>query len=108
MAQWLQAGGARAAFYESISRKTREWSSDRRGGDWHCADALAMAWVLAPDGALETAARPVEVALAHGPARGVTVVDWQRQLGRPDNATLLLRYDRPRFEALVRAALQAG
>ncbi|MCD9027092.1 nucleoside hydrolase [Luteimonas sp. BDR2-5] len=106
--EWMQAGGARAAFYEAISRKTREWSADRRGDDWHCADALAMAWVLAPDGALEATRRPMDVVLDHGPARGATLVDWQRQLDRADNARILLRYDRPRFEAMVRAALQAG
>ncbi|WP_101925738.1 MULTISPECIES: nucleoside hydrolase [Luteimonas] len=105
---WMQAGGTRATFYEAISRKTRDWSADRRGDDWHSADALAMAWVLAPDGALETAERPVDVVLAPGPARGVTLVDWQRQLGLPDRARILLRYDRPRFEAMIRAALQAA
>ncbi|UNK43121.1 nucleoside hydrolase [Luteimonas sp. S4-F44] len=105
---WMQAGGTRADFYEAISRKTREWSADRRGDEWHSADALAMAWVLAPDGVLETVTRPVDVVLDHGPARGATIVDWQRQLGRPDNATILMRYDRMRFHALVREALQAA
>ena len=105
---WMRAGGERAGFYEAISRKTREWSADRRGDDWHSADALAMAWVLAPEGAEETVARPVDVVIDHGPARGATIVDWQRQLGRPDNATMLMRYDRDRFHTLVRQALQAG
>lgn len=105
---WMHAGGERARFYEAISRKTREWSADRRGDDWHSADALAMAWVLAPEGAEETVTRPIDVVTDHGPARGATIVDWQRQLGRPDNATLLMRYDRDRFHALVRQALQAG
>ena len=105
---WMRAGGERAGFYEAISRKTREWSADRRGDDWHSADALAMAWVLAPEGAEETVTRPVDVVIDHGPARGATIVDWQRQLGRPDNATMLMRYDRDRFHTLVRQALQAG
>lgn len=105
---WMHAGGERAGFYEAISRKTREWSADRRGDDWHSADALAMAWVLAPEGAEDTVTRPIDVVIDHGPARGATIVDWQRQLGRPDNATMLMRYDRDRFHALVRQALQAG
>ena len=104
---WMRAGGERAGFYEAISRKTREWSADRRGDDWHSADALAMAWVLAPEGAEETVTRPIDVVTDHGPARGATIVDWQRQLGRPDNATMLMRYDRDRFHTLVREALQA-
>src|SRR5690606_25581331 len=106
--EWLRAGGEVAAFYEAISRKTREWSADRRGDDWHSADGLAMAYALQPDGALEAAERPLAVALEGPHARGATLVDWQRQTGRPDRARILLRYDQARFEGLVRAALGAA
>jgi len=105
---WMQQGGARAQFYEAISRKTREWSADRRGDDWHSADALAMAWMLSPEDAVEVVERPVEVVIDQGPARGATLVDWQRQLGRPDNARILMRFDRARFHALLKHALQTG
>jgi purine nucleosidase len=105
--RWLQAGSARAEFYERISRKTRNWSADRRGAYWHSADGLAMAYALAPEGALEAVARPVEIGLDHGPARGATIVDWNRQTGRADAAMILLRYDQPRFEAMMEAALAA-
>ncbi|RPE74829.1 nucleoside hydrolase [Vulcaniibacterium tengchongense] len=105
---WLRADSPRARFYERISRKTREWSADRRGAYWHSADGLAMAYALHPDGAVETAARPVSVELEGRHARGATVVDWQRQSGRPDRFRILLRYDQARFEGLVRAALAAG
>ncbi|MCW5581603.1 MAG: nucleoside hydrolase [Luteimonas sp.] len=105
---WLGAGTTRAAFYEGISRQTREWSANRRGERWFAADALAMAWALDPAGALETADRPVEVCLGQGPARGATVVDWNRQTGRPDRARILLRHDQRAFEARIRAALGAG
>src|SRR3546814_7486104 len=63
--EWLRDGGEVAAFYERISRKTREWSADRRGDHWHSADGLAMAYALQPDGALETAERPLEIGRAH-------------------------------------------
>ena len=106
--RWLQADSPRARFYEGISRRTRAWAAAGRGERWHSADGLAMAWALAPDGEEDAAGRPVEVALGHGPARGATVVDWNRQTGRPDNARILLRYDQARFEALVAAALAAG
>ena len=102
---WMQEGGGIGRFYETISRKTREWSADRRGDEWHSADALAMAWVLEPAAALEVVERPLDVVLDHGPARGATVVDWQRQLGRPDNARILMRYDATRFHARIRRAL---
>ena len=102
---WLAAPGPVAAFYAEISRKTRLWSAERRGERWHSADALAMAMALAPDGVLEAAERPLQVVLGHSPARGATLVDWQRQSGRTDNARILLRYDQARFEDLVRSAL---
>ncbi|MFP7722272.1 nucleoside hydrolase [Lysobacter sp. A3-1-A15] len=105
--RWLQGGGARAAFYEGISRQTREWSADRRGDRWHSADGLAMACALAPEGVLEEEARPVSVELGGTHTRGATVVDWLRQEGRPDTARLLLRYDQPAFEQRVKAALAA-
>lgn len=102
---WMQAGGDVGSFYDAISRKTREWSADRRGDDWHSADALAMAWVLEPDAATGVEMRPIDVVLDHGPARGATIVDWQRQLGRPDNARILMRFDAERFHARIRRAL---
>lgn len=105
--EWLKADSPRARFYEEISRQTREWSADRRGDHWHSADALAMAYALEPAGALEVQARPMQVELAGTQARGATLVDWQRLGGQPDNVTILLRYDRARFEGLVRAALAA-
>lgn len=105
---WLAADSDRARFYERVSKRTREWSEDRRGDHWHSADGLAMAFALAPDGAEATETRPVEVVLDAGAARGATVVDWNRQTGAPDRARILLRYDQARFEGLVEAALAAG
>ena len=106
--EWLQVDAPRARFYDAISRKTREWSADRRGAYWHSADALAMAFALQPEGATEMVERPVVVELEGRHTRGATVVDWNRQTGRPDNARVLLRYDQTRFQGLIRAALAAG
>ena len=106
--RWLAADSARARFYEGISRQTRLWSADRRGDHWHSADALAMAWALAPDGATEVVERPVAVELAGGQARGATITDWNRQTGQPDNARILMAYDQARFEARIRDALAAA
>jgi purine nucleosidase len=106
--QWLQAGGELAAFYERISRKTREWSADRRGDHWHSADGLAMAYALQPEGALELVERPIAVSLDGPHSRGATIVDWQRQSGQPDRARILVRYDQGRFEAMIRRAVAAG
>ena len=106
--RWLQADSPRARFYEAISRRTRAWAIDRRGDRWHAADALAMALALQPEGALELQARPLAIELDGRQTRGATVVDWLRQGGRPDNAGILVRFDQPRFEALIRQALSAG
>src|SRR5690554_4721689 len=57
--RWLASGTGRATFYERISHYTRRWSADSRGKLWYSADALAMAWALAPEGALDTPERPV-------------------------------------------------
>jgi purine nucleosidase len=105
---WLAANSPRARFYEAISRQTRAWSGERRGSHWHSADGLAMAYALAPDGALEVEERPLAVELQGAYARGATVVDWRREGGRPDNVRILMRYDQARFEGLIRAAVGAG
>lgn len=105
---WLQADSARARFYDAISRQTRAWSAQRHGSRWHSADALAMAYALHPDAALEVVERPVVVELSGRHSRGATVVDWQRQEGRADNARILLRFPQDRFEALIESALSAA
>ena len=106
--RWLACGTARATFYERISRKTRQWAGDSRGDRWHSADALAMAFALAPYGALEIAERPLAIELSGRHSRGATVVDWQRRGGGADNAAILMRYDQARFEGLIEAALAAS
>jgi len=106
--RWLRAPSPRARFYEAISRRTREWASERRGDHWHSADPLAMALALHPEGALEVVGRPLAVELSGRHTRGATVVDWRREEGRPDNVAILRRYDQARFEVLMEAALAAG
>ncbi|MBN7135369.1 nucleoside hydrolase [Lysobacter enzymogenes] len=105
---WLAAGSERGRFYERISEKTRLWSIDRRGDEWHAADALAMAFALEPDGALDVQERPVSIELEGTHSRGATIVDWRRQEGRADKAAILMKYDQARFERLIAAALAAG
>ncbi|WP_242110411.1 nucleoside hydrolase [Luteimonas aquatica] len=106
VARWLQSGSAHGRFYERISEKTRLWSIDRRGDHWFAADALAMAFALAPEGALEVVDRPVAIELEGRHGRGATVVDWRRESGRPDKVAILMRYDQARFEGLIEAALR--
>lgn len=106
--RWLAADSPRAAFYAGISAHTRAWSRAGRGERWHAADALAMAFALEPEGALEVQERPLAVEMDGRHSRGATIVDWNRRHGRADNAAILMRYDQPRFERMLQAALAAG
>ncbi len=102
---WLCADTPQARFYAAISRQTRDWSRPRHGEHWHSADPLAVAVAIAPDGVLEAAGRPVAIELDGRLTRGATIVDWQRRGGQPDNARIVRRYDRARFESMLEAAL---
>jgi purine nucleosidase len=102
---WLAVPTPQAGFYAAISARTRAWARERRGERWHCADALAMALALEPGGALDMRPRPLAVDIGHGPARGATIVDWDQRFGGRDNASILMAYDQPRFEARIRQAL---
>lgn len=104
---WLSIDSPRARFYDQISRQTRAWSAERRGERWHSADALAMAYALQPEAAGQVLERAVAVELGGRLTRGMTVVDWLGQGGRPDNAAILMSYDEKRFQALIREALAA-
>ncbi|KQY55038.1 nucleoside hydrolase [Lysobacter sp. Root494] len=105
--RWLTAASPRARFYDAISRQTRAWAGERRGNRWASADALAMAFALSPEGAVDTAERPLAVEMEGRQARGATIIDWRRESGRPDNVRILQRYEQGRFEALIEAALAA-
>jgi len=105
IAHWFEQGDHRAQFYAAISSKTRALAKHRDAAIWHVADALAMAWALEPDAMREVQVRPVEIALAPGPTRGMSVVDWNRQHGRADHVRILRSFDQGRFERLIRRAL---
>ena len=105
VAQWLDHPSEKAAFYKAISRRTREWSEDRRGTHWHSADGLAMAVALDPEGAEAWTQHAIEVETAGRLARGATVVDWGNRSGRPAQARILGRFCPQRFRDQLQAAL---
>jgi len=102
---WLSTGSPRASFYAAISRQTRDWSRPQHGDSWHSADPLAIAVAAVPEGIIEAVERPVAIELAGQLTRGASIVDWQRRSGQADNARILQRYDRARFEAMLERAL---
>lgn len=105
VAQWLDAPTHKAAFYRAISRRTREWSEDRRGDLWHCADGLAMAAALEPEAATGWSRHAVEVETGGRLTRGATVVDWADRSGRPARARILAGLDPARYRDRLRRAL---
>ena len=96
--EWVQAANPVATFYREISRQTRAWARGRRGGAWHAADPLAMAYALEPASALETVTLPVTIELDGANTRGATIVDWRHEGGGRDNCQILVRYDQGQFE----------
>jgi len=102
---WLTKGDIHARFYSAISRLSRDWSKARDPEHWHAADALAMAWALEPEAALEIETRPAEMELAFGPTRAMSVIDWDKSSGKADNVRILRRYDQARFEQRIARAL---
>ena len=102
---WLARGDARAAFYAAISANTRARARELHDGAFPCADAFAMAAVLEPEGVQEQVQHAVAIETGGRLARGATVVDWLDRSDAAGRATLVLRYDQARFEALVRQAL---
>lgn len=105
VAQWLDPPAPKAAFYKAISRRTREWSEDRRGTHWHSADGLAMAAALDPEGVEAWSQHAVEVETGGRFARGATIVDWGDRSGRPAQARILGRFNPERFRHWLKAAL---
>jgi len=103
--RWLCADDPRARFFAAISRSTREWAKGRDDEYWHVADALAMAWALEPDAALDIQPLPLDIALAPGPTRGMSLADWNHHGPRADNARILRHFDQDRFKRRVMRAL---
>jgi purine nucleosidase len=103
----LAADSARARFYASITKKTREWTRAEGRPKMLIADALAMAVALQPDIVKRAEDRHVEIEIDGRLTRGATVVDWENRLGKPANAQVVLDVDHDRFEAFMSSALSA-
>lgn len=104
---WLAAADPRAAFYASISRRTRDWTRAHGRQRLLTADALAMAVALDPSIVTVAEDHHVGIELTGSLTRGATVVDWEGRSGIPANARIVLGVDQARFEALVARSLGA-
>ncbi|MBW8367536.1 MAG: nucleoside hydrolase, partial [Arenimonas sp.] len=80
---------------------------DHGGGRGPRAEARPWAGARPPDGVSRAEDRYLAVELEGRHSRGATLVDWQRRMGRPANARIVMDYDQAQFEALVRSGLGA-
>jgi purine nucleosidase len=103
--RWLAGTSALSRFYDAISKKTREWTVQRRRPRLMVADALALAVALEPDIVRVAKDRHVGIELTGALTRGATVVDWDKRLGQPANARIVMDLDQARFESLIAATL---
>ncbi len=103
--RWLPGALPLSRFYDAISKKTREWTVQRGRPRLMVADALALAVALEPDIVRVAEERHVGIELTGTLTRGATVVDWDKRLGRPANARIVMDLDQARFESLIAATL---
>lgn len=102
---WIANGLAIARFYDTISAKTRAWTTERGRPRLMVADALALAVLLEPGIVRHAEERHVAVELNGTLTRGATVVDWDQRLGGRVNARIVMDVDQSRFESLIGATL---
>jgi purine nucleosidase len=105
--KWFANQAPLPRFYDSISKKTREWTVQRGRPRLIVADALALAVALEPDIVRVAEDRHVAIELNGALTRGATVVDWDKRLRNPANAQIVMDIDQLRFETLIAAALGA-
>jgi purine nucleosidase len=103
--RWLAGTSPLPRFYDAISKKTREWTVQRGRPRLMVADALALAVALEPDIVRVAEKRHVGIELTGTLTRGATVVDWDKRLGRPANARIVMDLDQARFEWLIASTL---
>ena len=103
--RWITNGRAIARFYDTISAKTRAWTTQRGRPRLMVADALALAVLLEPSIVRHAEDRHVAVELNGTLTRGATVVDWDQRLGGRANARIVMDIDQARFESLIGATL---
>lgn len=74
---WLDGVGANARWLHQITRSTAAFVHGHGYTHWAWADPLAALIALQPQTVLEWSEAPLQIALALGPTRGQTVIDWR-------------------------------
>ena len=104
--EWLARPRDTARWLHGITRPTAQFMVSNQFERWTWADPLA-AWVaLQPQAVLQWSQAPIEVALAQGPTRGQTVIDWHGMGGfRGPKVSMARRVDPAGFHAAMQSVL---
>ena len=103
---WLSLPSECAAWMHSITRSTADFVRSLGVEGWAWADPLAAFAAIDPKGVTEWSEAPVEIALATGPTRGQTVIDWHGIGGFAGPKVRIARkVDKDRFHLAMRAVL---
>lgn len=103
---WLAGSGANARWLHAITRSTADFVHGNRFERWAWADPLAALVALQPDAVTEWSSAPLEIALAGGPTRGQTVIDWHGLGGfQGPPVRIARRIDAALFHAAMQAVL---
>jgi purine nucleosidase len=103
---WLAGDSQVARWLHSITRSTAKFVQDHGHTHWAWADPLAALVALQPDAVTLWTHAPIEIALASGPTRGQTVVDWHGLGGFAGPPVAIARgVDREQFHRAMRAVL---
>ncbi len=103
---WLARESDTARWLHTITRSTSAFVSALGVEGWAWADPLAAFAAIDSDGISEWIEAPVEVALALGPTRGQTVVDWHGIGGfAGPKVRIASKLSKERFHLAMRAVL---
>lgn len=103
---WLAGPSDNAVWLHSITRRTAEHVHGHGYERWPWADPLAALIVAQPSAVLEWSHAAIEIALAPGPTRGQSVVDWHGLGGfSGPSVAIATRVDVALFHAALQAVL---
>ncbi len=105
--QWRKIGSPRSDFFNRVSNRSFDWASEAEGRTkMFAADPLALAVAVDPGCVTHAETRYVMVETAGMFARGQTIVDWNSQLGKTPNTSIVLEVDAQRYYDLFEAGLK--
>ncbi|MEM9775718.1 MAG: nucleoside hydrolase [Chloroflexota bacterium] len=104
--QWLNIETLRGRFFKAVSSRSLDVLAKKfKRAEWYGADPLALAVVVDPDSVEHAEDRFLMIETGRGPARGQTIVDWNKRMDMVPNARIVLNVNQARFEELFKKGL---